>query len=59
MFTRHVLTNFRHDFSYIQDDTMKDIVHRLRYHQSPFELREKWAYNNEAYTLLNAVICFL
>ncbi|PAV20272.1 beta-lactamase transpeptidase [Pyrrhoderma noxium] len=40
----HVSGQAGHDFSYIQDDTMKDIVHRLRYHQSPFELREKYVY---------------
>lgn len=39
--------NCSHDLSYGPQDTKKDIVKRLSLHDTPFELRQIYAYNSE------------
>ncbi|KAH9935178.1 beta-lactamase/transpeptidase-like protein [Epithele typhae] len=40
-----------HDFSYAPGDTTADLLRRLKHLSPGFELREKWAYNNQAFMI--------
>ena len=35
-----------HDHSYLPGDTSEDVVRRMRFLRTAYELREKWSYNN-------------
>ena len=40
----------RHDHSYLPGDTSEDVVRRMRFLRTAYELREKWSYNNQVRT---------
>ena len=40
----------RHDHSYLPGDTSEDVVRRMRFLRTSYELREKWSYNNQVRT---------
>ncbi|KAI5123304.1 hypothetical protein M0805_009325 [Coniferiporia weirii] len=52
----HVSGVVGHDLSYGSGDTARDIVRRLRYHYTPFELRQRFAYNNEMYVTATYIL---
>ncbi|KAL4244258.1 class-A beta-lactamase family protein, partial [Abortiporus biennis] len=52
----HVSGLPRHDYSYWRDDSLLQVVCRMRHLRSSFELRQQWSYNNQMYMLGSYII---